>query len=81
VKLDVHFGGIVQDPWGNEKVGFTVTGKINRTDWEIVWNSSLEAGGLLVGEEISITCEIELTNVTAKETNMVSSFENKKVAF
>jgi polyisoprenoid-binding protein YceI len=81
VKLDVHFGGIMQDLWGNEKVGFTVTGKINRNDWEIIWNSTLEVGGLLVGEEISITCEIELTNVTAKETKIISSFENKKVAF
>ena len=80
VKLDIHFGGIAHDPWGNEKVGFTVTGKINRTDWEIMWNSTLEAGGLLVGEEISISCEIELTNVTDKETKMVLDNENKKIA-
>jgi polyisoprenoid-binding protein YceI len=79
-KLDVHFGGITQDPWGNEKVGFSVNGKINRTDWEIVWNSTLEAGGLLVGEEINISCEIELTNVSDKETKMVLENENKKIA-
>jgi polyisoprenoid-binding protein YceI len=70
VVLDVEFGGIVKDPWGNERAGFTVTGKINRTDWGLVWNSTIEAGGIMVSEEISINCEIELTNIGFKDLKM-----------
>ncbi len=60
IKLDVEFGGIIKDPWGNEKAGFTVTGKINRKEWGLNWNSRLEAGGVLVGEDVTIHCDIEL---------------------
>jgi polyisoprenoid-binding protein YceI len=60
VKLDVDFGGIAKDPWGNTKAGFTVTGKINRKDWGLNWNAALETGGVLVSEEVSIIAEIQL---------------------
>ena len=62
VKLNVKFGGIVKDPWGNEKSGFTVTGNINRSDWGLVWNASVETGGLLVSDEVTISCDVELIN-------------------
>ena len=60
VTLNVEFGGIAKDPWGNTKAGFTVTGKINRKDWCLEWNAALETGGVLVGEDVSITAEIQL---------------------
>jgi len=60
IKLDVGFGGVMKDPWGNEKAGFTINGKINRKDFGLNWNAALEAGGVLVGEEIKINCEVEL---------------------
>ena len=60
IKLDVEFGGIVKDPWGNEKAAFTINGKINRKDWGLNWNAALEAGGVLVSEEVRINCEIQL---------------------
>lgn len=60
VKLEVEFGGILKDPWGNEKAGFTVNGKINRTEWGLVWNTALETGGVLVSESVNISCEIQL---------------------
>ena len=63
IKLNVQLGGIINDPWGNEKAGFVITGKINRSDWGLVWNTLLETGGLMVGEEVTIFCEIELTNL------------------
>ncbi len=63
-KLNVQFGGILNDPWGNEKAGFTVTGKINRADFGLVWNTTLETGGLMVSEEVTISCEIQLINTT-----------------
>jgi polyisoprenoid-binding protein YceI len=70
IKLEVEFGGIVKDPWGNERAGFTVTGKIKRADWGLIWNSNLEAGGLMIGDEISILCEIEVTNVGFNDLKM-----------
>jgi len=70
VKLNVQFGGIVKDPWGNEKAGFAVTGKINRSDWGLVWNASLETGGLMVSDEVTISCEIELINIGQNDLKM-----------
>jgi polyisoprenoid-binding protein YceI len=60
VKLDVEFGGIGKDPWGNEKAGFTITGKINRTDYNLNWNAALETGGVLVSEEVRLFAEVQL---------------------
>ena len=60
IKLDVEFGGVMKDPWGAEKAGITINGKINRKDWELNWNMALEAGGFLVGDTVNISCEIEL---------------------
>lgn len=60
VKLDVDFGGIAKDPWGNTKAGFTITGKINRKDWGLNWNAALETGGVLVSEDVNIIAEIQL---------------------
>ena len=60
VILNVEFGGIGKDPWGNEKAGFTVTGKINRTDFDLKWNAALETGGVLVSEEVKLYAELEL---------------------
>lgn len=63
VTLNVQFGGIIIDPWGNEKAGLTITGKIIRSEWGLVWNTTMETGGILVGEEVNIFCEVELTNI------------------
>jgi polyisoprenoid-binding protein YceI len=59
-KFDVEFGGIGKDPWGNEKAGFTVSGKINRTNFKLNWNAALETGGVLVSEEVRFQAEIQL---------------------
>jgi len=66
VKLNVQFGGILKDPWGNEKAGFSISGEINRTDWGLFWNAALDTGGIMVGEEVTISCEVELTNIGSK---------------
>jgi polyisoprenoid-binding protein YceI len=60
VKLTVEYGGLGKDPWGNIKAGFTISGKINRTEWGLGWNAALEAGGVLVGEDVKIHSEIQL---------------------
>jgi polyisoprenoid-binding protein YceI len=60
VKLDVEFGGTIKDPWGNERVGLSLTGKINRKDWGLNWNTVLDGGGVMISEEVRIICEVEL---------------------
>ena len=61
VSLNVEFGGINTDPWGNVKAGFSmVEQKINRKDWGLNYNAVLETGGVLVGEEVKINIEVEL---------------------
>ena len=50
----------VTDPWGNTKRGATAHAKIHRKDWGLQWNVGLEAGGVLVGEEVAIEIEVEL---------------------
>jgi polyisoprenoid-binding protein YceI len=71
IKLNVEFGGIIKDPWGNERAGFTVTGKIKRTDWELTWNTLMETGGFMVGEDVTISCEVELIKVDQKDLKLV----------
>jgi polyisoprenoid-binding protein YceI len=71
VKLDLEYGGKVIDPSGNEKMGFTINGKINRKDWQLNWNNILEGGGLLVSEEVTINCDIQLVRETNQEMQLV----------
>jgi polyisoprenoid-binding protein YceI len=60
VELDVEFAGIARDPWGNEKAGFSISGEINRKDFDISWNAALETGGILIGEEVQLRAELQL---------------------
>ncbi len=59
VALDVEFSGTNKDPWGNEKAGFSISGKVNRTDFGLNWNAALETGGVLVSEDVRIAAEIQ----------------------
>ncbi|MFD1630172.1 YceI family protein [Pseudopedobacter beijingensis] len=59
IKVDVEFGGIGKDPWGNEKAGYTVAGKINRKDWGLNWNAALETGGVLVSDEVKFSADLQ----------------------
>ncbi|MBV8325043.1 YceI family protein [Chryseobacterium sp.] len=61
IRLEMESGGILKDPWGKEKAIFNILGRINRKDWGLNWNAALEAGGVLVGEDVWINCEIQLT--------------------
>jgi polyisoprenoid-binding protein YceI len=60
VTLDVHFEGRVDDPWGNDRVGFSATGKINRQDFQVKWNQAIEAGGVVVGDDVKLIINVEL---------------------
>ncbi|HLS94284.1 polyisoprenoid-binding protein YceI [Sphingobacterium allocomposti] len=54
-----EFGGIAKDPWGNQKAGYTVHGKINRQDFGLTWNAALETGGVMVSEEVKFHAEVQ----------------------
>lgn len=49
----------MKDPWGNVKIGFSGSAKIKRKDFGLTWNAALEAGGFLVGDEVSITLDVQ----------------------
>ena len=60
ITLDYEHSGVVVDPMGNTKVGGTLTGTLNRSDWGLTWNVPLGGGGLLVGEKVKIEIDGEL---------------------
>lgn len=59
IKLTAEFGGIATDPWGQTKAGFTLSGKLNRSDFGLTWNAALETGGVMVSEEVKILGELQ----------------------
>lgn len=60
VKLDIENNGSIKDLKGNTRVGFTIEGKIKRKDFGLTWNKALEAGGVVVGDRVKLTIELEL---------------------
>jgi polyisoprenoid-binding protein YceI len=59
IVLDVEFGGIAIDPWGNTKAGFTLSGKLKRGDFGLTYNAALETGGVMLGDEVKILGELQ----------------------
>ena len=60
VTFEVEYGGKGKNPWGQEVVAFSAESKVNRKEFGLVWNQALETGGVLVGEDIKISVELEL---------------------
>jgi polyisoprenoid-binding protein YceI len=65
VKLNVTFSGAMKDPWGGDRAGFTIEGKINRGEWGLSFNSILDSGGLGLGEEVKIFAEVQMVKQVA----------------
>jgi polyisoprenoid-binding protein YceI len=63
IALAGHYNGVAKDPWGNTRAGFSAEGKLNRKDFGMVWNKTLDSGGLVVGDEVQIRLEIECIKV------------------
>ncbi len=59
ITLETEYSGLMKDPWGNTKIGLSISGKINRKEFGLTWNAALETGGVLVGEEIKLNAEIQ----------------------
>ena len=60
VALEVEYAGQAKSPWGTISAGFSATATLNRKDWGLQWNQGLETGGVLVGDQMNISIEIEL---------------------
>lgn len=60
VTFDAAYSGLIIDPWDNTKAGVSLSGKINRKEFDLTWNTTLETGGVLVGEDIKLVAEVEL---------------------
>jgi len=67
VKLAVELNGFVKDPWGGTRTGFSAKTSVNRKDFGLHWNAALEAGGVLVGDKIEISLEIEAIKAAAAQ--------------
>ena len=59
ITLAGHYNGAMKDPWGNTRAGFSAEGKLNRKDFGMVWNKTLDSGGLIVGDEVQIRLDVE----------------------
>jgi polyisoprenoid-binding protein YceI len=59
IALPYVITGPIQDPWGNTKIGFQASATINRTDYGLTWNKALETGGVVVGEDVELSIEME----------------------
>jgi len=66
IPLAVSLEGQAKDPWGNQRMAFAATTKINRADFGLTWNAALEAGGVVVGEEVRISIDVELIAAAAR---------------
>ena len=66
VKVKVEVAGMVKDPYGQTKAGFIVEGKINRKDFGLLWNATLETGGLMVSDDVKIHADIQMIRKEAE---------------
>ncbi|MEO8721498.1 MAG: YceI family protein [Ginsengibacter sp.] len=66
VSMRAEFGGVVKDPWGGERAGFTISGKISRKEFGLNYNAITEAGGVVVSDEIKIVAEIQLVRLVTE---------------
>jgi len=64
VALDVEYGGLARDPWGNERAGFFARTSLERKDFGLQWNQLLEAGGALVGDRVDIEIDLEVVRAS-----------------
>jgi polyisoprenoid-binding protein YceI len=71
VVLDVEYGGLDKDPWGNLRAGFIAHGKINRKDFGINFSMITEAGGILVGDDVEIECSVEFIKQVQDKTTTI----------
>lgn len=77
--LNVEFGGVVKDPWGGERAGFSIKGKLSRKEFGMIYNAALEAGGVVVGDEVKINADVELVKQVVKEEEKKATLKKTEV--
>lgn len=65
VQLKVEYNGRTKDPWGQERMGFEVSGKINRKEFGLKWSAVTEAGGLVVADDVKLALNVEMVKQAA----------------
>jgi polyisoprenoid-binding protein YceI len=73
VTLNVEYSGLAKSPWGTTSAGFSATGTLNRSDWNLTWNQALETGGVLVGDEIKFNVEVEIVRQPEAEPELAAA--------
>jgi polyisoprenoid-binding protein YceI len=73
VTLNVEYSGLAKSPWGTTSAGFSATGTLNRSDWNLTWNQALETGGVLVGDEIKFNIEVEIVKQAEAEPELAAA--------
>lgn len=63
IELTVVFNGLMTDPYGNEKAGFELSGKISRKDFGLTWSVTTEAGGIVVSDEVKLLCNVQIAKI------------------
>jgi polyisoprenoid-binding protein YceI len=66
IDLIVDYNGKSVDPWGNTKHGFEITGVINRSDFDLTWNATLETGGVLLGDEVKLNLDVQMIELVGE---------------
>ena len=61
VTLQTEVGGVIRDPFGNDRIGFSATGTIDRSEFGLTWNAALEGGGLVLGDKLKVNIDAEFT--------------------
>ena len=59
IKLDLETSSVIKDPWGKQRTGFSLNGKIKRSDFGLTWNKALETGGVAVSDEVKLAIDVE----------------------
>ena len=75
VRLNAEMSGVTKDPWGGERAGFVVSGKINRSEWGLNFNAVLETGGMVLSEEVKIFSEVQLVKQVVPADAMLETVE------
>ena len=61
ISLNAEYSGVMKDPWGEDRIALVLKTQIDRTDWNMTWNQTLESGGVLVSKQVEFEIEAELT--------------------
>lgn len=64
IELNVEYNGKNVDPWGNTKHGFEISGTINRSDFDLTWNATLDTGGVLLSDEVKLNLDVQMVEMS-----------------